>query len=553
MAKGKVAKGKGSRAEGKLSQADIEAAMPPLSDVRPPPSSPSTSPSVAITTTASTTWRTSSLPSSASRSPTSRTTTTVDHTLDCDARDGSRTTATVDYALDCDARDGATTRTTTTANTTDRAAAAPAVYVNARPRAAVSVQRELPHIIRRRRPAGSAGSVGHPLTRTSAAPTTPPPPSRYAHAVGSTSARAPPPTPVIPALTLSRAALAAREATEAAQAAEARVSALCRPPLAADFEVLLQATVRVSLYPYNDIVIRAVDSADAADRLNLDAASINRSRCHLQLDGRPPLPEPSGLPSTRAAGAPSAPPPRVFLYGSTPHHHLLHVGEALALTLAERDDVATCDLYGAPAGEQVRTLTLLRRQWVGEAEWPFDAAEAGHRRNHYHHCRRHHYHCGASQCAFDCHSAGCNLPPSMRAAVGSDSAEGGESTSDGYMGCSTRAAESAHRAAREADATVGQLPETLRVLRVAAAIRSDAGRCWPGGHAVRQPARTTTATASGGELGGGDGCAGCAVAAAGRMGGPYACSGQDVSNGGRFEEAEGLLNLLGMDASELDV
>ena len=82
------------------------------------------------------------------------------------------------------------------------------------------------------------------------------------------------------------------------------------PPSPTDgrYETLFDGYARVALYGYNDILIRR-----ETEGLDIDEGDINgRYAAYLSIDGWTPL-----------GSGPGSPPPRVIVYGASPHYHLL--------------------------------------------------------------------------------------------------------------------------------------------------------------------------------------------------------------------------------------
>ena len=113
----------------------------------------------------------------------------------------------------------------------------------------------------------------------------------------------------------------------------------------ATFDVLLTCEAHVSLYAYNDVLLR---TDDLLARSLLTEAMINEQPTHLQLDGIPAIGQ--------------VEPPRVVLYGHTAHYTCLHLGEMPTTALADRPPVESAAVFGLADGEAPRKVTLLVRR-----------------------------------------------------------------------------------------------------------------------------------------------------------------------------------------------
>jgi len=239
---------------------------------------------------------------------------------------------------------------------------------------------------------------------------------------------------------LNAETLAALEASDAARQLAARARVLTAPPTALEFEVLAESDAcPCSLYEYNDLLIRC----DPPTGLALDASVINAGRTYLQIDGYP------------AIGADLvANVPRVFMYGQSAYHAMLHLGDELAHNADARVDLNSCELYKMPQGEAKRHLVLLRRKWPHELEQGATHAPTGAERALPLVSAR--ARCGSREDPDEA-SSNSSLPPPI-------SQRSGSSRRDRPV-----------RMPREAR------EQTLNALRCAAAVREDAGRVWPGG------------------------------------------------------------------------
>ena len=148
------------------------------------------------------------------------------------------------------------------------------------------------------------------------------------------------------------------------------------PPRADDphYEVLFDGRARVSLYAYNDILLRRGDvhadasahvhadtHADTHGAAHLEASEINREAnggrsVYLQIDGWTP-------PSTGGA----APAARLVWYARSEFFEMFRL---------DGGGESSCDAYRLPAGDALRHVVLLRERAGG------DAASLGHPIHH---------------------------------------------------------------------------------------------------------------------------------------------------------------------------
>ena len=150
--------------------------------------------------------------------------------------------------------------------------------------------------------------------------------------------------------------------TSSPPAPEPAVITVVAPPKADDqrYELLFEGHARVALYSYNDILIRK-DTPGLA----LDAIDINGPyAAYLSVDGWTPL-----------GPSPEEPPPRVIVYGASPHYHLLKLATSLpgppsqhhpdaAVALAELD-TSSAEAYRLSEGEALRKVQILRERPAG--------------------------------------------------------------------------------------------------------------------------------------------------------------------------------------------
>ena len=135
------------------------------------------------------------------------------------------------------------------------------------------------------------------------------------------------------------------------------------PPSPTDgrYETLFDGYARVALYGYNDILIRR-----ETEGLDIDEGDINgRYAAYLSIDGWTPL-----------GSGPGSPPPRVIVYGASPHYHLLKLATSakppappLAPDAAMLEhaplDIASAAAYRVEEGEALRRVRLLRERPEG--------------------------------------------------------------------------------------------------------------------------------------------------------------------------------------------
>ena len=258
--------------------------------------------------------------------------------------------------------------------------------------------------------------------------------------------------PSAPGVPLTSETLAAREWAEVATSAQARARGhLAAPPSSLDFELLLEVEALVCFYEYNDILIRA-------EGLHLDPRVLNGGRTYLQVDDFPKVGR--GLSAL----------PRLFLYDQSDYYYMLHLGDELATEASERGDVNTSALYRVPPGEARRKLTLLRRRWPHEQQQTHESSRALVISQS----------CAMADPQMPLNRAG---PDSARALCGSGAYSGGTSVGTSLPPpISQRSISSAgDHAAGEHTEMAARRERTARALRVAAAVREDAGKCWPGG------------------------------------------------------------------------
>ena len=122
------------------------------------------------------------------------------------------------------------------------------------------------------------------------------------------------------------------------------------PVTEADVLTLFSGELTVSLYPYNDLLIRA----RAPHGQSFTASGINSAPTFLQINGKPSLNELLG----RASGQGIV--RRVWVYGGSSWWTYLHIGDELKPNQPDRPALATVDLYDEQPTEAVRTVRLLR-------------------------------------------------------------------------------------------------------------------------------------------------------------------------------------------------
>jgi hypothetical protein len=226
--------------------------------------------------------------------------------------------------------------------------------------------------------------------------------------------------------------------------------------------VLLDTEALCCFYAHNDILIRRGEPPHGVALPPLDA--INRSRTYLQVDGQPHL---DGLVDSL---------PQVFVYSESAFYYMLHLGHALTPHAAARPPLQTTEVYHVAEGEAPRRLTLLRRRWPNEptndrpttadgrpAGWA--EAEPGGRAR----LRARNAASARARCGSAGSTAGSSSLPPPVSEHATSSREGDESRD--LMRPSV-------------------WEQTRRALHVAAAIREDAGKCWPGGVPVNSHAMT---------------------------------------------------------------
>ena len=138
------------------------------------------------------------------------------------------------------------------------------------------------------------------------------------------------------------------------------------PVTEADVVTLFSGELTVSLYPYNDLLIRA----RAPHGQSLTASGVNGAPTFLQINGKPSLNELLG----HACGQRSVD-MRVWVYGGSSWWTYLHIGDELKPYQPDRLALATADVYGEEPTEAVRAVRLLRPRALAATV----AAEAGSR------------------------------------------------------------------------------------------------------------------------------------------------------------------------------
>ena len=117
------------------------------------------------------------------------------------------------------------------------------------------------------------------------------------------------------------------------------------PSRALGLEVVLEAELQVALYADNDLLLRVPPPHGC----ELSEAMLHGvAPCVLQLDGVPPLHE---LDPARH---------RVWLYGATASHNLLHLGPSLQRDASARPPLSTARFFSAEEDDAVRHVRLLR-------------------------------------------------------------------------------------------------------------------------------------------------------------------------------------------------
>ena len=119
----------------------------------------------------------------------------------------------------------------------------------------------------------------------------------------------------------------------------------------ADVFTLFSGKLTVSLYPYNDLLIRA----RAPHGQSLTASGVNGAPTFLQINGKPSLTELLG----HACGQRSVD-MRLWVYGGSSWWTYLHIGDELKPNQPDRLALATADVYGEEPTEAVRDVRLLR-------------------------------------------------------------------------------------------------------------------------------------------------------------------------------------------------
>ena len=123
------------------------------------------------------------------------------------------------------------------------------------------------------------------------------------------------------------------------------------------YELLFEGHAKVSLYAYNDILLRKDTPG-----LTLDASDVNgRYPTYLSVDGYTPLGD----------DGPDAPPPRVVIYGASPHYHLLKLTKSTptapsaahsGATAFTELDTPSASAFRLPEGEALRKVQILRER-----------------------------------------------------------------------------------------------------------------------------------------------------------------------------------------------
>lgn len=188
--------------------------------------------------------------------------------------------------------------------------------------------------------------------RGKATPAERPPPTRGRRRSKHVEARA------LAYLDESDVAPASMQAMEYADIQQASPTPAKEPPAEPPprFEVLFSGEARVSVYSYNDIMLRKEGPYGVA----LDAFTINEHRTYLQIDG---------YPADGIWQLSERPEWRLFMYGSSAHFNLLHLGQNSAHdSPAERfPELATSDIYRLAEGEALRRITIFRETGSGSA------------------------------------------------------------------------------------------------------------------------------------------------------------------------------------------
>jgi hypothetical protein len=156
------------------------------------------------------------------------------------------------------------------------------------------------------------------------------------------------------------------------------------------------------------------------------------------------------------------------MYGASSSYSQLHLGSELIPPLGEREPVASRQVYRTSEGEAPRHIRLLRLRWPGES----GRATPG---------------CGRAKGGNE--AAPWRGVGTTRACCGSGNGESADTSGDASSSLPSGHLSAAHSQGFESERRRAGLAmrNTCRALRLAAAVREDAGRFWAG--AVHTPSR----------------------------------------------------------------